>query len=177
VQGLPCTVNRYCAVQEVPEAWRFIAITRRVYHQTLHRASSIQSVLNLLLTKNSIFWDITPCSQLKVNRCFAGTCHLYLQGRRISQARKECEVCGKVACQLLHAGFLLGLILQSWQWRQHGLTEWTTWCYIAEATAMRTSNPTHCWCISCYINTIKLTTIKILLSSLVLTKHKIQNYN
>jgi hypothetical protein len=26
--------------------------------------------------KNSIFWDITPCSPLKVNRRFGGTCRL-----------------------------------------------------------------------------------------------------
>jgi hypothetical protein len=32
-----------------------------------------------------IFWDITPCNPLKVNRQFGGTCHLRLQGRRINQ--------------------------------------------------------------------------------------------
>jgi hypothetical protein len=32
-----------------------------------------------------IFWDITPCSPLIVNRRFGGTC------RRISQARNQCE--------------------------------------------------------------------------------------
>jgi hypothetical protein len=37
------------------------------------------------------FWDIMPCSPLKVNRRFAGTCRLHLQGRRISEARKQCE--------------------------------------------------------------------------------------
>jgi hypothetical protein len=37
--------------------------------------------------KSSIFWDITPCSPLKVNRRFGGTCRLHIQGRRISQAR------------------------------------------------------------------------------------------
>jgi hypothetical protein len=38
--------------------------------------------------KSTIFWDITPCSPLKVNRRFGGTC-LHLQGLRISQARKQ----------------------------------------------------------------------------------------
>jgi hypothetical protein len=28
-----------------------------------------------------ISWDIVPCSQY-VNRCFGGTCHLHLQGRK-----------------------------------------------------------------------------------------------
>jgi hypothetical protein len=27
-----------------------------------------------------IFWDTTPCSPLKVNQCFGGTCRLHLQG-------------------------------------------------------------------------------------------------
>jgi hypothetical protein len=39
--------------------------------------------------KRSIFWDITLCSPLKVNRCFGGTCRLQLQGRRISPARNQ----------------------------------------------------------------------------------------
>jgi hypothetical protein len=28
---------------------------------------------NLLIKKSTIFWDITPCSPLKVNRRFGGT--------------------------------------------------------------------------------------------------------
>jgi hypothetical protein len=35
-----------------------------------------------------IFWDITPCSRLKVNRRFGGTCRLYFQGQGISQASR-----------------------------------------------------------------------------------------
>jgi hypothetical protein len=41
-------------------------------------------------SKSSIFWDITPCSPLIVNRC-------------LLKAKQ------KSACYLLHAGFLLGL--------------------------------------------------------------------
>jgi hypothetical protein len=37
--------------------------------------------------KNTIFWAVTPCSPLKVNRHFGGTCRLYLQDRRINWAR------------------------------------------------------------------------------------------
>jgi hypothetical protein len=29
--------------------------------------------------KSSIFWDVKPCSLMKVNRRFGGTCRLYLQ--------------------------------------------------------------------------------------------------
>jgi hypothetical protein len=49
-------------------------------------------------------WDTTLCSPLKINRRF-GTCRLCLQGRRISQARNQCEKGGKHSS----AVFLLGL--------------------------------------------------------------------
>jgi hypothetical protein len=46
-------------------------------------------------SNSSIFWDMMPCSLLKVNWSFRGTCHLHLQGWRISQARNQREVGGK----------------------------------------------------------------------------------
>jgi hypothetical protein len=48
-------------------------------------------VLTTVVMKSTIFWDITPCSPLKVNRRFGGTYHLHLQGRRISRARNQRE--------------------------------------------------------------------------------------
>jgi hypothetical protein len=48
-------------------------------------------VLKAVVMKCSVFCDITPCSPLKVNRQFGGTCRLHLQGRRISRARKQHE--------------------------------------------------------------------------------------
>jgi hypothetical protein len=51
-------------------------------------------VLTAVVMKSKIFWDITPCSPLKFNRHFGGTCRLHLQGRRISQARNQREGCG-----------------------------------------------------------------------------------
>jgi hypothetical protein len=44
-------------------------------------------VLRAVVLKGSIFWDITSCNPLKVNRRFGGTC--------------------AISCYLLHAGFLL----------------------------------------------------------------------
>jgi hypothetical protein len=58
-------------------------------------------VLTAAVTESSIFWDITQCSTLKVNRRFGGTCRLHLQGRRIRQARNQREECS-TACCLLH---------------------------------------------------------------------------
>jgi hypothetical protein len=46
-------------------------------------------VLTAVVMKSSIFWDITPCSPLKVNRRFGGTCRLHLQDRRISRERNQ----------------------------------------------------------------------------------------
>jgi hypothetical protein len=40
-------------------------------------------------SKSTIFWDITPCSLLSVNRRFGGTYRLHLQGRRIGRARNQ----------------------------------------------------------------------------------------
>jgi hypothetical protein len=37
--------------------------------------------------KVSVFWDITPCSTLKVNRSFGGKYRFHLRARRINQAR------------------------------------------------------------------------------------------
>jgi hypothetical protein len=41
-------------------------------------------VLTAVVMKNSVFWDITPCSPLKVKRRMGETCRLHLQGRRVS---------------------------------------------------------------------------------------------
>jgi hypothetical protein len=53
-------------------------------------------VLTAVVVKSCIFWDVTPCSPLKLNRRFGGTCRLHLQGRRISQARNQREAGGKL---------------------------------------------------------------------------------
>jgi hypothetical protein len=42
----------------------------------------------VVVVKSIIFWDITPCSPLSVNRRFGGTYRLHLQGRR-SSARNQ----------------------------------------------------------------------------------------
>jgi hypothetical protein len=62
--------------------------------------------------KNSVFWDITPCSPLKVNQCLDKTCRLHLQSQRISQPRNFC---------LLPASnwFLVWIIIQHWRWKWH----------------------------------------------------------
>jgi hypothetical protein len=53
--------------------------------------------------KSTIFWDITPCSPLKVKLRFGGTYRLHLHGRRISQARNQALLANS-----FHGGFFLG---------------------------------------------------------------------
>jgi hypothetical protein len=68
------------------------------YHITCSFTGSVvQSIcvgfqfLAAVLMKNPIFWKITPCSLLKIIRCFGGTCCFHLQDRRVSQAGNQHE--------------------------------------------------------------------------------------
>jgi hypothetical protein len=47
-------------------------------------------VLTAVVIKSTVFWDITPCGQLKVNRNFGRTYGLHLQSR-ISGVRYQRE--------------------------------------------------------------------------------------
>jgi hypothetical protein len=46
----------------------------------------------------SVFFDVAPCSLLKVNRWFRGTCRLRIQGSILSQRRNQHEVASKKRC-------------------------------------------------------------------------------
>jgi hypothetical protein len=58
---------------------------------------------HLAAVKSTIFWDITMCSPLKVDRRFGGACRFHLQGRRIS---------GALLSTFFQAGFLLGVFFE-----------------------------------------------------------------
>jgi hypothetical protein len=103
--------------------------------------------------KISIFWDVTPCSPLKVNRHFGGTCRLHLQ---------------QTSCYLLSRWFLARLILRPWRWRRHippkcrltfnglyGIISQKLELFIT--TAVRTSNPRqiHYLWLECSFSTLK----------------------
>jgi hypothetical protein len=53
--------------------------------------SGVSKHVIIIIIISSIFWVTTPCGPLKVNRRFGGTFRLYLQDRRISQARNQSE--------------------------------------------------------------------------------------
>jgi hypothetical protein len=79
-----------------------VVVDRSGTHHKLNSTNNVYcvgfEVLTAVTMKPSIFWDITPCSQMKVNQRFGGACCLYLQGRLISRAS-----------YLLHFLLLLGL--------------------------------------------------------------------
>jgi hypothetical protein len=60
-----------------------------------------------LISKSPVVWDIRPCSPLKANRLFGGTCRLNLQGRRISKVRNKHEARRKQT------------VVQLWRWRRN----------------------------------------------------------
>jgi hypothetical protein len=65
--------------------------------------------------KSTIFWDITPCGPLSVNRCFEGTYRLHLQDRKNKLSKKPAWK--QVAS--FHAGYFLSLFFRPWIWRRY----------------------------------------------------------
>lgn len=39
--------------------------------------------------KNTVLWDVTPCTLVNIYLCFGGTIYLYLHGIRVNQAKKK----------------------------------------------------------------------------------------
>jgi hypothetical protein len=83
--------------------------------------------LTALVMNSSIFWDITPCSPLKVNRLFGGIYHLNLQSRRMNQVRNERESRWQYAILKMEATNSSETSVDFQR---------TTWLYIPENTAL-----------------------------------------
>jgi hypothetical protein len=56
--------------------------------------------------ESSIFWDIAPCSPLKINKRFLGTCRPHLWYQRASQARNQHEAGNKQRNSCRTLGFI-----------------------------------------------------------------------
>jgi hypothetical protein len=63
--------------------------------------------------KSSIFWDITPCSPLKVKQHFGGIFRLHLYGRRISKSRNQREAACNQSCLLATCFTLISCLAHS----------------------------------------------------------------
>jgi hypothetical protein len=59
--------------------------------RTLWTAGLWFEVFTEVVIKSTVFWNITLCSPLNVNRRFGGKYRLHIQGRRISRARNQRE--------------------------------------------------------------------------------------
>jgi hypothetical protein len=82
------------------------------YHT--NKLSSVNTCYELMHDLSTIFWDITPCSQLKVNRRFGGIYHLHLQvSKKLSKKPSWTQVVSRIwfLAQLIFFG--------TWRWRRH----------------------------------------------------------
>jgi hypothetical protein len=83
------------------------------------------------------------CSLLKVNQLFGGKCCFHLQGKRISQARKQCEAdskqCNQLAKILIYTGNRRAKQHKSVQEGLHGAVSQKVELFIA--ALVRISNP------------------------------------
>jgi hypothetical protein len=68
-----------------------VPIVKLIVAKTFKKWTRFNGNRNFGTTKNSIFYYRTPCSPLKVNRRFGGTCRFYLKGLRTSQAETSVE--------------------------------------------------------------------------------------
>jgi hypothetical protein len=129
----------------------FPIVARQRLGKHVPAATNTHVIIELLdAVRSTIFWGLTPCSPLKVNRRFGGIYCLHLHRRRISRTRNQHES----RWQAEPGGwFLVWLNPQPWKWglyippkRQltvnglHGVISQKIVLFIT--TAVRTSNPT-----------------------------------
>jgi hypothetical protein len=96
-KGKPVFKATNCSGQEyVKIFWSCYSVRKHMFEVTVFWDMMMWfEVLAAMVMKSHIFWDILLCSPLKVNWYFWGTCCLYLQGQRISQARHQYEAGSK----------------------------------------------------------------------------------
>jgi hypothetical protein len=83
-----------CEILIVPKCWiNMLVIPVEFVGSVIIKSISLLVGFEVLtvVVKSTIFWDITPCSPLNVNRRFGETYRLHFQGRRISWARNQRE--------------------------------------------------------------------------------------
>jgi hypothetical protein len=70
-------------------------------HSYIHFLSSHPIFLGYVLMMNSVFWYITPCSQVKVKRRFGETYCLHIQGRRAKHPELK-QATSRLHCVISH---------------------------------------------------------------------------
>jgi hypothetical protein len=89
-----------------------------------------ETQVSLFPLESSIFWDVKPCSPLKVSRRFGRLCHLHIQDWRVRQGRSIASD----ACCALQPGFLLGLLFNPENWVDMCIRN--VCCFSADYTAL-----------------------------------------
>jgi hypothetical protein len=103
--------------------------------------------------KSSVFWDITPCSLLKVNPCFGGTCHLHPQGQNISKERNQNKASSKPTTCFMHIPRCC-----RWKWHVPQKRQLTFSRLHSVISQDRTLHSHRCENLSCDINAVRSTT-------------------
>jgi hypothetical protein len=75
-------VSERLCIPDIPQSTKNAQYNIRIMNQPLQQTFRGSEVLTAVVMKSIIFWDITPCSPLSVNRRFGGTYRLHLQGRK-----------------------------------------------------------------------------------------------
>jgi hypothetical protein len=74
-----CLIVAYLGVHSLRDITAYFFWLKVFYYTNATNVDEmVPQILQFMLS--SVFWDITPCSPLKVSRCFGGTCRLHLQG-------------------------------------------------------------------------------------------------
>jgi hypothetical protein len=91
------------------------------YVNCVMKLHDMTSLIKQNVKKNYIYWDVTPCSPLNVNRCF-GVTSPPSSGSKNRRARNQHE--GRWQAE---RWFLARLILRPWRWkRQSSYVTWFT---------------------------------------------------
>jgi hypothetical protein len=88
---------------------------------------------------SSVFWDWTPCSPLKVNRCFGETHRFCFRSVKTKQIKEQAWQQWEEELSLY---FLAWLIVCSWGWRQYVPPNYRL-TFIGLSRDVRTSQPSY----------------------------------
>jgi hypothetical protein len=69
--------------------WLYLDPSGRTFRIEVGHTDRRTAAEVITMLKSSIVCDITPCSPLKDNRCFAGTYRFHLQCRKVSRERSQ----------------------------------------------------------------------------------------
>jgi hypothetical protein len=103
--------------------------------ENIVRYTGFQTLASLVV-KSPISWNIAPCNPVKINRRLGETCHLQLQGRRISQETNQHKAGWFPTAQtglyktielLIYACMRICRLIKECRWQKSDKTQCTTY--------------------------------------------------